>query len=82
MSPAAVLEQKSSRNKSSVIVKNEDLEVSLLPSSVPHFCIEGMAAAASIIHFPSEQVVFALQGAAGENREGEEVRLKTRENEE
>lgn len=52
------------------------------PSSAAHFCTEGMAAAVSIIHFPSEQVVFALQGAAGENREGEEERLKTWKNEE
>lgn len=55
---------------------------SLLPFSAACFYTEGMAAAASIIHFPSEQVVFALWGAAGENREGEEERLKTRKNEE
>lgn len=55
---------------------------SLLPSSAAHFYAGGMVAATSIIHFPSEQVVFALQGAAGENREGEGERLKTRKNEE
>lgn len=55
---------------------------SLLPSSAAQLCTEGMAAVVSIIHFPSEQVVFALQGAAGENGEGEEARLKTRKHEE
>lgn len=52
---------------------------SLFPSSAAHFCTEGMAAVASIIHFPSAQVVFALRGAAGENREGEGRKIKNKE---
>lgn len=59
-----------------------DPSISLIPSSAAHFSTEGMVAVASIIHSPSEQVVLALQGAAGENREAAEERLKTRRNEE
>lgn len=63
-------------------LSSPDPSISLIPPSAAHFPTEGMAAAASIIHSPSEQVVLALRGAAGRNREAVEERLKTRRNEE
>lgn len=63
-------------------LSSPDPSISLIPLSAAHFSAEGTAAAASIIHSPSEQVVLALRGAAGGNREAVEERLKTRRNEE
>lgn len=63
-------------------LSSPDPSISFIPLSAAHFSTKGMAAAASIIHSPSEQVVLALRGAAGGKREAVEERLKTRRNEE